>query len=176
MRYENTLIYKKKNVWIRNYYSQSYQDFSVYRAIFSSFRYVSISLPRKCLGYLDTDTMRYTSYILVHVTRREKRQEKEENRKTQEKQLPGMHLGRMLNHDGTRLMFASRTVSLMVCPSDGQQRKDDKYGQTGDKARRGQRQGANAKRRPQQAGRFSLKTFLPRAFGSSRVISHDTSR
>ena len=68
------------------------------------------------------------------------------------------------NHEGTRLMFASGTVSPMMCPSDGQQ-TDDKKGQAGDKARRGQRQEAKAKRGPQQGSRFSLTLFLPWAFG-----------
>ena len=75
-----------------------------------------------------------------------------------------MHSGSRPNHEGTRLMFASGTVSPMMCPSDEQQ-EGRKKGQVGDKARRGQRQGTKAKRRPQQGGRFSLKLFLPGAFG-----------
>ena len=57
-------------------------------------------------------------------------------------------------------MFVDRTVSPMMYPSDGQ-RKDDKKGQAGNKAIRGQRQGGKEKRRPQQGGRFSLKLCLP---------------
>ena len=52
----------------------------------------------------------------------------------------------------------------MMCPSDGQQ-KDDKKGPAGDKARGRQRQGAKAKRKPQQGGRFSLKLCLPGVLG-----------
>ena len=69
-------------------------------------------------------------------------------------------------------MFAGGTVSPMTCPCDGQQ-KDDKKGQAGDKARRGQRQGTKKKRRPQQYGRFSLKLFWPGVLGCSGVILHD---
>ena len=54
----------------------------------------------------------------------------------------------------TRLVFNGGTVSPLMCPADAQQ-KEDKKGQAGGKARRGQRQGARAKRRPQQGGRFS---------------------
>ena len=36
--------------------------------------------------------------------------------------------------EGTRLLFASGTVSPMMCPADGQQ-KDEKKGQTEDKPR-----------------------------------------
>ena len=53
---QETLACKKKHWWFTNYYSVSCLDFSVCRAIFLYFRYVSISIPRKCLGYLDTDT------------------------------------------------------------------------------------------------------------------------
>ena len=100
-------------------------------------------------------------YRPINLTRREKRG-KERKLKDATKRI--MHSGSRPNHEGTRLMFASGTVSPMMCPSDGQQ-KDDKKGRVGDKARRGQRQGAKAKRRPQQGGRFSLKLFLPGAFG-----------
>ena len=75
-----------------------------------------------------------------------------------------MHSGSRPSREGARLVFAGGTVSTMLCPVDGQQ-KHDKNGEAGDKARRGQRQGAKAKRRPQQGGRFSLKLFLPGAFG-----------
>ena len=75
-----------------------------------------------------------------------------------------MHSGSRPVHENTRLMFARGTVSRTMRLSDGQQ-KDDTKGLAGDKARRGQIQGAKAKRRPQQGGRFSLKLFLPGAFG-----------
>ena len=55
-------------------------------------------------------------------------------------------------------------------------RRTTKKDQAGEKARRGQRQGAKAKRRPQQGGRFLFKLFLPGALGLSGVISHDISR
>ena len=67
-----------------------------------------------------------------------------------------MHSGSRPNHDGTRLMFASGTVSPMMCPSD-RQHEDEKKGQAGDKARGAQRKGPKAKRRPQQEGRSLLK-------------------
>ena len=47
------------------------------------------------------------------------------------------------------LVFASGTVSPVMCSSDWQQ-KDDQKGQAEDQSRRGQRQEARAKRRPQQ--------------------------
>ena len=72
------------------------------------------------------------------------------------------------------MVFASGTVSPVMCSSDWQQ-KDDKKGQAEDKVRRGQRQ-SKAKRRPQQGGRFLFKLFLPGALGLSGVISHDISR
>ena len=75
-----------------------------------------------------------------------------------------MHSGSRPSHEGTWLMFGSGTVSPTMCPSDGQQ-KDDKKGQAGDKARRGQRQGAKAKRRSQQGGPFSLKLSCPVLWG-----------
>ena len=75
-----------------------------------------------------------------------------------------MSSGGRPSHEGTRLMFASCTVSPIMCPAHGQQ-KDDKKGQAGDKARRGQRQGSKAKRRPRHGGRFSFKLFLTGAFG-----------
>ena len=56
---QETLACNKNHWWFRNYNSVSYLDFSVYRAIFQYFRCVSISIPRKCRGYLDTDTMPY---------------------------------------------------------------------------------------------------------------------
>ena len=71
-----------------------------------------------------------------------------------------MHSYSRPSREGTRLVFASGTVSPVMCSSDGQQ-KDDKKGQAEDKARRGQRQRARAKRRPQQGGRFSLKLCFP---------------
>ena len=40
----------------------------------------------------------------------------------------------------------------------------------------GRRQGAKAKPRPQQGGRFWLELLLPGAFEGSGVISHDVSR
>ena len=43
-----------------------------------------------------------------------------------------MHSGSRPNHEGTTLMFASRAVSPMMCPSDGQHK--DKKSQAGDKA------------------------------------------
>ena len=75
-----------------------------------------------------------------------------------------MHSSSRPNHEGTRLMFASGTVSPTMCPSGGQP-KDDQKGPAGGKARRGQRQRAKTKRRPQQGGRFLLRLFLPGAFG-----------
>ena len=113
------------------------------------------TVPRKCLDYLDTDTMRYIyTSKYIYITKREKRQGK----KAEDATRTITDSGSRPNHEGTRLMFASGTVSPMTCPSDGQQ-KDDKKGQAGDKARRGQRQGAKTKRRPQQGCRFSLKLF-----------------
>ena len=93
----------------------------------------------------------------IYITRRKKRQWKKEN-KNRNKTI--MHSVSTPRRDGTRLVFGGGTVSPMMCPSDGQQ-KDDKKGQTRDKARRGQRQGAKARRRMQQGSRFSLKLFFP---------------
>ena len=75
-----------------------------------------------------------------------------------------MHSVSTPRRDGTRLVFGGGTVSPLMSPADGQQ-KDDKTGQTGDKATRGQRQGAETNRRPQEGGGFSLKLFFPGVLG-----------
>ena len=51
-------------------------------------------------------------------------------------------------------MFNGGTVSPLTCPADAQQ-KEDKKGQAGGKARRGQRQGAETNSGRQQGGGFS---------------------
>ena len=56
------------------------------------------------------------------------------------------------------MVFNGGTVSPLTCPADAQQ-KEDKKGQAGGKARRGQRQGAETNSRRQQGGGFSLESF-----------------
>ena len=75
-----------------------------------------------------------------------------------------MRSGTRPSRERTRLVFGGGTVSPLISPADGQQ-KDDKKGQMGDKARRGQRKGAGTNRRPQEGGGFSLKLFLPSVLG-----------
>ena len=137
-------------------YSASYQGFSlrVYHSILIYIRYVSISLPRKMF-----EIYRYGYHSIYN--KKVKETGKERKRKYGTKTI--MHSGSRPNHEGTRLMFASGTVSPMMCPPDGQE-KDDKNGQVGDKARGGQRQGPKSKRRQRQGGRFSLKLFSPGDF------------
>ena len=78
-----------------------------------------------------------------------------------------MHSSSRPNHEGTRLMFASGTVSPTMSPADGQP-KDDQKGPAGGKARRGQRQRAKTKRRPQQGGRVFVKVVFAWCFGVIR--------
>ena len=56
------------------------------------------------------------------------------------------------------LTFARGTVSVVMCPADGQQ-KDDKSGQTGTRQEGGIDSEQETSSRPQQDGSFSLKLF-----------------
>ena len=88
-------------------------------------------------GYLAT-TMEYQ----VPGIKKEKRQgKKEKKRKKNEKWNKNKRTcsGSRPSPDGTRLLFADGTVSPMMCPSDGQQKHDEK-GQTEDKPRWGRTQ------------------------------------
>ena len=161
MRYKKH-TYKKKNWWIRNYYRIKISGYIMrYFHILGTYRHhygenvLDISIPIPCDRYnkkgIDTGI----------------------ERKQIDATKTIMHSGSRPNHEGTTLLVVR---SVLWCVHLMGNIRTTKKSQAGDKAWRGRRQGAKAKRRPPRGGRFSLKLFLPGAFGWSGVISHDTSR
>ena len=75
-----------------------------------------------------------------------------EIQKTKQKQTRAQVAGQV--NEGTRLLFAGRTVNLLMCPADGQQKRETSQEETRDKK-------PKSNCRPQQGSEFSLKLFCP---------------
>ena len=71
-------------------------------------------------------------YHAVYIS--QERKGDRQRKKTENATKSIMHSGIRASHEKTMLMFAGGTVSHVMCPSDGQ-KKDDKIGQAGGKAR-----------------------------------------